>query len=140
MTVSGTSISARCSDSTAPERGTSRRVKVYELSSDGQWVDRGTGFVQVAFAEPSQESYFVVKSELNELLAYLDFIAAALPGGTGARLRLWWYSRRFAQWRGGGGMGEGVPMRWLRAVTPRAPCSRTSRRRAWRPAARYRAN
>lgn len=47
-------------------RNPKRRVKVYELNADGQWTDRGTGFVQVTFTEPTQETFFVVKSEVNE--------------------------------------------------------------------------
>lgn len=44
----------------------------------------------------------------RELLAYLDAVVVLWPGGTGARLRVWWISRQVAKWGEGGGVGECV--------------------------------
>ncbi|KAF7149821.1 hypothetical protein RHSIM_Rhsim02G0039600 [Rhododendron simsii] len=46
-----------------------QRVKVYRLSDDGKWDDRGTGHVTVDYLEQSEElGLFVVDEEDNETL------------------------------------------------------------------------
>src|SRR5437868_3430213 len=44
----------------------------------------------------------------RELLAYLDTVTALWPGGTGARIRLWWISRRLADFGSGSAVDERV--------------------------------
>jgi protein phosphatase-4 regulatory subunit 3 len=40
-----------------------QRVKVYEMTSDGNWIDKGTGHVQCVY-EPTS-THLVVKSEFD---------------------------------------------------------------------------
>ncbi|KAJ3219304.1 Platinum sensitivity protein [Dinochytrium kinnereticum] len=45
------------------ETGNKRRVKVYELSSEGQWIDKGTGQVSHQYVEIKDAICIVVRSE-----------------------------------------------------------------------------
>mmetsp|Transcript_17675 Transcript_17675/g.24563 ORF Transcript_17675/g.24563 Transcript_17675/m.24563 type:complete len:103 (-) Transcript_17675:14-322(-) len=42
---------------------TKRRVKVYQLDSDNQWEDKGTGHVYCVLSEKYSTPYLLVKSE-----------------------------------------------------------------------------
>lgn len=45
------------------ETNTKQRVKVYEMASDGNWIDKGTGHVQCVYKNSS--THLVVKSEID---------------------------------------------------------------------------
>jgi protein phosphatase-4 regulatory subunit 3 len=56
----------------ATQRSVKRRVKVYFLGADGLWQDAGTGFVSVVYSESIQETFFLVKSDVNESETILE--------------------------------------------------------------------
>ncbi len=56
----------------ATQRSLKRRVKVYFLGTDGLWQDAGTGYVSVVYSESSQETFFLVKSDVNETETILE--------------------------------------------------------------------
>lgn len=46
-----------------PTFSSRRRVKVYHLVEDGQWEDKGTGYVQCAYSEKFDGAAIVVTAE-----------------------------------------------------------------------------
>jgi protein phosphatase-4 regulatory subunit 3 len=47
----------------APQFSSRRRVKVYHLVEDGQWEDKGTGYVQCVYSEKFDGAAIVVTAE-----------------------------------------------------------------------------
>lgn len=47
----------------APQYSSRRRVKVYHLVDDGQWEDKGTGYVQCVYLEKFDGASIVVTAE-----------------------------------------------------------------------------
>lgn len=45
------------------ERSPERRVKVYELTNDGQWAEEGVGYVALFYFEKQESYHIVVRSE-----------------------------------------------------------------------------
>ncbi len=56
----------------ATQRSVKRRVKVYFLGADGLWQDAGTGYVSVVYSESMQQTFFLVKSDVNESETILE--------------------------------------------------------------------